>query len=57
MSKKLKKIMTDLAAGRISQTDVDKLIKSKKVSQKRSVGQSKGKILHKKIKQVNKTGG
>ncbi len=50
-NKELKKIMTDLAAGHISQKEADTLIKEIKVSQKNPEEKSKEKILHKKKKE------
>lgn len=55
-NKKLKKIMTDLAAGHISQKEADQLIKSEKVVQSKPVGKSEGKILHKKNKLKSESG-
>ncbi len=50
MKKQLKRLMTDVAKGKISEKEADILIKSKKVSQKRPVGQIKGNTRKRSIK-------
>ena len=51
----LKRIMTDLAAGRITKEQADNLIKGIKVPQNKPVKQKKH--THKRPKQLNATGG
>ena len=56
----LKRIMTDLAAGRITNGQADNLIKEIKVPENQPVGKFKGKEkkdTHKRPKQLNATGG
>ena len=52
--KELKRIMTDVAKGKLSQKDAEKLIKPKKVAQKRPKRQNN---THKRKTQLNKLGG
>ena len=51
----LKRIMTDLAAGRITKKQADNLIKPEKTHQNKPVKQKKH--THKRTKQLNATGG
>jgi len=53
-NKKLKKIMTDLAAGHISKKEADRLLKLLKTPQNQPNGK---KDTHKRRKQLNKKGG
>lgn len=56
--KELKKIMTDLAAGHISQKEADRLRKEMKTPQEASVKKFKGKNTHTRKKQLKaKAGG
>ena len=49
-NKELKKLMTRVAKGEVSEKEAESLIKSKKVSQKRPVGQIKGNTRKRSIK-------
>ena len=51
-NKKLKRIMTDLAAGHISEKDADRLIKPKKTQQGKPKQEIKGKNTHTRKKAI-----
>jgi len=52
-----KRIMTDLAAGRITKKQADNLVEEIKTPQNKPERKFKGKNTHKRPKQLNETGG